>query len=253
MRSDRPEVLLELTAGAMLAGPNASSRFGRLCDVLAQFGIDQVNYGYFDPAAAAYADADVHFLSTMSRSWLAYYADQKLHLTDPLVETVRAGHLLPYRWSEEHSRLLQDPAQRSTAMATAEAGIRSALCIPLATAFRPYVPVAGMTLGSTLTEGELALATAGLLPQLIALVHLFHDSAIGGLTRQRLGIGELSPRERDVLTLIAGGLRQGQIAERLGISISAVEQYLSNARRKLRARTLHETVARALQYQAISL
>lgn len=253
MRSDGAEILLQEAAGAMLAAPNAAARFGRLCEALAAFGIDQVNYGYFDPAAAAHADADVHFLSTMRSEWLDYYADRKLHLTDPLVETVRTGHLLPYRWSEERSRLLEDPAQRSTALETAEAGIRSALCAPLATAFRPHVPVAGMTLGSTLTEAELARSTAGLLPQLITLVHLFHDSAIGNLTRQRLGIVELSPRECDVLTLIATGARQGQVADRLGISISAVEQYLSKARRKLRARTLHEAVARAVQFQAIRL
>ncbi len=237
----------------MMAETSASARFARLCEALAQFGIDQINYGYFDPAAAAYADADVHFLSTMSRSWLAYYTDRKLHFTDPLVATVRAGNLLPYAWGESHGRQLENPEERRTAMETAEAGVRSALCIPLTSIFQPDVPVAGMTLGSTLNEARLAEATAGLVPQLITLVHLFHGSAIGVLTRERLGITELSPRERDALSLIASGLRQGQIADRLGISISAVEQYLSNARRKLRARTLHEAVARALRYQAIAL
>jgi DNA-binding NarL/FixJ family response regulator len=44
----------------------------------------------------------------------------------------------------------------------------------------------------------------------------------------------LSPRERDVLELVAAGLTNEQIADRLCLSIRTVERHLSNVYVKLR-------------------
>lgn len=245
--------LLAEAASAMLASPDPHARFSVLSAALGQLGIDQINYGFLDPAAAERAKASVTFLSTMQADWLSYYYDRDLHLTDPHVAFVRANNLLPYRWSDASCAFLEDQSQRHTALETSEAGIRSALCVPLAAPHSPGVAVAGMTLGSTLPESELSRVVAGMEPQLVALVHLYHNSTIGAVTRAQLGMGELSARERDTLTLLARGMRQGQIADRLGISLSAVEQYLANARRKLKAANLAEAVAKGILHQAISL
>jgi ATP/maltotriose-dependent transcriptional regulator MalT len=47
------------------------------------------------------------------------------------------------------------------------------------------------------------------------------------------GIGELTPREREVLTLIAEGLGDGEIAERLTVSPHTVHRHVANVRTKL--------------------
>jgi DNA-binding CsgD family transcriptional regulator len=61
----------------------------------------------------------------------------------------------------------------------------------------------------------------------------------------------LSPREQECLLRLAQGLRIDRIAERLGLSTVTVEMHLANARRKLRARTSPEAVARAVQNRFI--
>lgn len=56
----------------------------------------------------------------------------------------------------------------------------------------------------------------------------------------------LTRREADVLSLLTAGERVDRIAESLGISARTVEFHLSNARRKLGARTREQAVAIAL-------
>ncbi|HHE47693.1 MAG TPA: response regulator transcription factor [Candidatus Acetothermia bacterium] len=58
---------------------------------------------------------------------------------------------------------------------------------------------------------------------------------------------ELSPREERVLDLLAQGLSNRAIAERLGISVKTVESYLENLKRKLGCASTAELRARALR------
>lgn len=55
-------------------------------------------------------------------------------------------------------------------------------------------------------------------------------------------LGRLTPRERDVLDLLADGLQHREIAERLGISPRTVEVYKARMMEKLQCRTLAEIV-----------
>jgi DNA-binding CsgD family transcriptional regulator len=57
---------------------------------------------------------------------------------------------------------------------------------------------------------------------------------------------QLSPRQRDCLLWLSRGLRQGQIAEKLGVSLVTVEFHLRAARTKLRAKTNLEALSRAV-------
>jgi pimeloyl-ACP methyl ester carboxylesterase/DNA-binding CsgD family transcriptional regulator len=61
------------------------------------------------------------------------------------------------------------------------------------------------------------------------------------------GPGPLSPRETEVLRLIAGGESNGQIAARLGISINTVERHVSNLYRKIDARGRADATAWAIR------
>src|SRR5690606_1444634 len=57
----------------------------------------------------------------------------------------------------------------------------------------------------------------------------------------------LAPREREVLKLVAEGVRSTEIAARLGITLSTVETHRRNINRKLGLRTVAELTKYALR------
>jgi len=86
----------------------------------------------------------------------------------------------------------------------------------------------------------------------IALVfnaHLFADDHRRGRTLP--GRDVLSGREQDVLLLLASGLQNKQIAERLGLAEVTVRMHFSSARQKLSAWTREHALAIALRNNLI--
>jgi DNA-binding CsgD family transcriptional regulator len=61
----------------------------------------------------------------------------------------------------------------------------------------------------------------------------------------------LTPREREVLVLVARGLTTAKIAERLGLSYPTVRTHLEHIREKLGVGTRAQAVARALALRLI--
>jgi DNA-binding NarL/FixJ family response regulator len=81
------------------------------------------------------------------------------------------------------------------------------------------------------------------------------DPALGGLlagpeATDRLH--SLTKREREVLRLLADGMRNNQVAEQLSISPLTVRSHVKNAMDKLEADTRTQAVARALRESLIS-
>ena len=73
-------------------------------------------------------------------------------------------------------------------------------------------------------------------------------SGAGRSTSSRDGATEISPREREVLRLLAGGESNGQIATTLGLSINTVERHVSNLYRKIDARGRADATAWAIRH-----
>ncbi|GAA6164136.1 hypothetical protein NBRC116590_18400 [Pelagimonas sp. KU-00592-HH] len=63
----------------------------------------------------------------------------------------------------------------------------------------------------------------------------------------------LTPRERDVLSLLANGHQYARIAERLGLAEITVRTHVQTARAKLRASTREQAVAIAVRDRLISI
>src|SRR5207237_2585708 len=64
-------------------------------------------------------------------------------------------------------------------------------------------------------------------------------------------LNELTPREREVLQLIARGYMYKEIAARLHLSVKTVESHVSNVLRKLQLSTRHELTRWATQHRIV--
>jgi PAS domain S-box-containing protein len=78
-------------------------------------------------------------------------------------------------------------------------------------------------------------------------------SARGGSAQSARRTRALSPREREVLALLARGLTGEQVAERLVLSPETVRTHIRNAREKLGASTRVEAVTMALVTREINI
>ncbi len=62
----------------------------------------------------------------------------------------------------------------------------------------------------------------------------------------------LTPREADVVRLIARGCTYAQVAQRLGVSAHTVASHIKNAYRKLEVHTAGAAVMRAVELRVIA-
>jgi pimeloyl-ACP methyl ester carboxylesterase/DNA-binding CsgD family transcriptional regulator len=202
-------------------------------------------------------------LSLIERDW------------DTFVESVTHAWL---GWPEgDEGRLAADGFRASTTPALATATLRAAGEIDVtADAARVRCPVLVLhradaqviplemstALARELPGGRLAVlpgSSAGLffeatdlvVDRIVAFVRdpLAEPVSAADVKRARpmRGSGGLSPRETEVLRLLAGGDSNGQIAARLGLSINTVERHVVNLYRKIDARGRAEATAWAIR------
>ena len=226
-------------------------RFATLTAGLAKLGLDTINYGFFDPGMVALDSDAIRFLTTMSDDWMRYYYDEDLADTDSHVVRLRQGKITPYIWNDSTIQRIEPSGERSTARAAAEAGLRSALCVPLTSPTNPFTPVGGITVGTSMDEAAFTAVMRNHGATLTSIAYLFHNACIRQLWHERQGGKSLSPRERDCLRYLADGKRQDAIAQAMGVARVTVEMHLRCARQKLGARTLNEAIAKALVLGAI--
>lgn len=96
-------------------------------------------------------------------------------------------------------------------------------------------------------EGEMLIPAS----QLARLLARAQDQARDEAERTRL-LTELTPREKEILGLMADGLDNRAIASRLSISFTTVRGHVQNILEKLEAHSKLEAVARAARYALLS-
>ena len=107
---------------------------------------------------------------------------------------------------------------------------------------------------AALGRSNAADAEARAARELFARLGAARDVArIEARSREASGVGELTPREREVLALVAQGLSDAEIAERLVLSPHTVHRHVGNVRAKLRLPSRAAAVAYAARAGLLSL
>lgn len=87
----------------------------------------------------------------------------------------------------------------------------------------------------------------------IALAAFAAHAQVDRLNTQMQTESKLSPRQREILTLLAVGLQLGEIADRLGIADSTVNLHLSQLKKKLGTKPKEQALAMAITHDWISV
>lgn len=87
----------------------------------------------------------------------------------------------------------------------------------------------------------------------LQLASFFAREAIVAVRQNDTQTDDLSKREKECLLWLASGLRTKEISHRLGVRPVSVELYINNAKKKLKATTREELVAKALMQRKILL
>lgn len=179
---------------------------------------------------------------TYDAIWEPRYREMGYVATDPVVRgALRQFHPLEWKqldWSGKAERRLFAEA--------VEAGIgNQGYSIPIR---GPNGQFALFTINQTTSDEKWARHIREISRDMLLAGHFIHHQAMAILSPEDITSGrDLSPRERDALTLLGVGHSRGQVADRLQISEHTLRVYIDTARHKLGA--LNTTHAVALAFK----
>lgn len=199
------------------------------------YGVEHVVYHAINLAGSPYAAL------TYEPEWVDHYYENNLARVDPVVQTAwRRFHPLDWKrldWSASGARNFWRDA--------VDAGIgNQGYSLPIR---GPDGQFALFTINQNASDDSWKMFTAEAARDLLLISHYFHQKVLEVENVPEKAPGrELSPRERDALSLLALGLGRGQIAEKLKISEHTLRVYVDSARFKLGALNTTHAVALAL-------
>ncbi|MBY0421009.1 MAG: LuxR family transcriptional regulator [Parvularculaceae bacterium] len=176
-------------------------------------------------------------IDTFPKAWTERYAAQRYFDDDPLInETRRRG--TPFRWFDLEERGDLTPRQKAFFVDLRAAGFVDGVAAPV---FSRPGDIAYFGLSATAAPIE---ATDGALLELQAICQQMHVRY--AMLTSPADAPTLSPRETEVLQLIAQGLSNADIAERLAVSTHTIDTLVRRCFEKLGVSTRVEAALSAI-------
>jgi DNA-binding CsgD family transcriptional regulator len=177
---------------------------------------------------------------TFPKDWVKQYMDKHYADIDPVLEQSRR-EARPFHWFEVDKKLNLNPQQKAFLEELKASGLTDGIAVPV---FGPKGTMAYFGLGTI--EDTLDVSDADMLELQFACLQTHNryiDLAnIDGV----VPLKKLSPRETEVLSLVASGLSNNFIAERLGISENTVDTMLRRVFAKLEVNNRISAVLRGI-------
>jgi DNA-binding CsgD family transcriptional regulator len=178
---------------------------------------------------------------TYAPEWVERYIDEDYARVDPVVQgCFRRFNPVDWKrldWSGRQARSFLSEAL--------DAGVgNQGYSVPIR---GPNGQFAMFTVSGRKSDGDWARFTAEYMSDLILISHFVNQKALE-IERGTdfYAMQNLSPREVDVLTMLAMGLNRAQAADSLAISEHTLRAYVESARFKLGANNTTQAVARAI-------
>lgn len=207
------------------------------------FGATNVLVGTMPQIGATKRQQIGHVLiNAWPNDWSARYFSMNYLFKDPTINLVRQG-LESFSWDGDE--VLR---AKSGAMVMGEAkefGLVQGFTMTLPSLGNEHVgfSIAGERLQlSPENRRNLALVASFAVYRALRIRHTLQNSSVLKLT----------VREREVLQLAAEGLKEWQIASRLGVTDHAIDKYMRSCREKLGSRNTNHAIALALRNGLIS-
>ena len=185
-------------------------------------------------------------LATYDEAWIQRYLERNYFSIDPVVLAGRTS-FLPIDWMMvEHTT---KEARHFFAEAESYGVGRHGFTTPIR---GPAGERALFTITTNASDEHWHRWRGSHLRDFHLLAHYFHDRAmrLSGL-RYHDVMRRLSPREQQCLTNLAQGRAPAQVADALGLSVSAVHANLRAARQKLECGTVEQAIVKAIRLDII--
>jgi DNA-binding CsgD family transcriptional regulator len=201
---------------------------------------------YHAISVPAFDKSNPLLLPTYDDAWVRRYFDRDYFSIDPVLAAGRSG-FLPIDWMMvEHST---KEARHFFKEAESYGVGRHGFTLPIR---GPAGERALFTITTNATDEHWHRWRLSHLSDFHLLSHYFHDRAMRlAELRAENVLRPLSPRERQCLESLAQGRAPGQVADALGLSLSAVHAYLRAARQKLECNTIEQAIAKAIRLEIV--
>jgi LuxR family quorum sensing-dependent transcriptional regulator len=226
-------------ADSLRTAPDLAELERRFAGAIARHGFNASACGAF--VTTRLGPAPVFYFQNWPRDWLERYMAEGFVEHDFGVAEARAS-VEPFAWSEAFARRRLSAGERRIWQAVQDRGWVDGFSVPI------HGP--GGYFGLVTMAGVRPLEDRAVRHGLATLARTAHDRArrlAGPLADEAEPLAEpLTARELACLRWVAAGLEDPAIARELGVSRNTVKDHLTNARRKLKADTRAQAVARAL-------
>ena len=213
------------------------------CEFFATHGLPFVCYGY----AEGEKDATPHIpapRSNVRSDFLNRWVEEKLACDDPGVRHAASSLHSKAFGFEFMARSNSSTAVYEYYSDLREIGSYSVLTVPMRNNARSASGF--LSIGGRFLASDMGCYLAECQDRLTLAAH-YADQRLVELTKvEEATEAGLSPREIQCLQRLAKGSRNDRIADSLGITQPTVKLHLQNARRKLRASTREQAIARAV-------
>lgn len=208
------------------------------------YGVEHLIYMFMRPGAP---DDDPLVCSNLPGWWADYYLDENLARHDPFFKTcfTYAPTGTGPVFNDDNSHLINDDEKRFINEAS-ETGFMSGIASPV----RLHNPghFGGWNFGTGMSRADFERYLPAHSDRLQLMGFIAHEA----LQRKAALLGEqrnskrLSGRERECLLWLARGLRSSEIADRLNLATVTIDLHFRRIRKKLRAATREEALAKAI-------